>query len=107
MRLAPLQIQCRRQRLNGQALLGQVHQLFESSRVSHCQVSQHLSVHVNAGLLQARYKLAVIYTHLAAGGADTDDPQTTEIAFAFPPVPVGMRPGVQKGLFGPFIVAVG
>src|SRR5690606_7975634 len=51
----------------------------EGSLVAHGQVGQHLAVHADVGLLQARHELAVGDAEGTGAGVDTGDPQGAEL----------------------------
>src|SRR5580704_9229986 len=80
----------------------------KSGRVVGGHVGQNFAIQVYAGLLQAADKLTVGYFSRAAGSADADDPQRTEIALLAPPSDVAIAQRLLDGLLrGPIQLALG
>ena len=66
----------------------------------HGQVSQHLAVHFDLGLVQAIDETAVGQAKITCGGVDADDPETAELPLTLTAIAVGILPGLGDSLFG-------
>ncbi len=60
--------------------LGRLGKLGKRGHIIDCQISQHLTVDLDAGLVQAVHHAAVAYAIDPRRGIDTRDPQAPEIA---------------------------
>ncbi len=77
--------------------LGDVAKFSESGGIIYSQFSQHLAIHLDAGILQAVHHTAVGQAVHTSGGIDTHDPQATEISLAETTAGVGVGKGLHNG----------
>src|SRR3954453_8987270 len=61
----------------------------EGVGVADGDVREHLSIQLDAGLLEAEHELGVRHALTPRGGVDPGDPQAPEVPLAVAPVPVG------------------
>src|SRR6202050_1491752 len=75
-------------------------------RVAHRDVSEHLTVELHAGQLEAVHQLRVAHVVKTRRRVDARDPQPAKVTLAVAPVAVGVRVGLQQGLLGAPVVGV-
>src|SRR6185437_8430464 len=68
-------------------------------RVVHGEVGEDLSIHLDAGLLEAVHEHAIAHVVLVRRGVDADDPEATELALFVAPVAVGVLPAALDVFF--------
>ena len=85
---------------SGQLGLGQLGELGEGGLVIDGQLGEHLPVDLHIGQLQAVHEGGIVHAVGLAGGADTGDPELTEVALLHPAAGIGVGAGLHDGLFG-------
>src|SRR6185503_10029968 len=83
-----------------EARFGLLDDLAERGLVEHREVGEHLAVHVDARLLQARHELAVGHARVAGAGVDAGDPERAELALLVAAIAVGVLAGPHDRLLG-------
>ena len=76
----------------------------ESNGIMDSGLGEHLAVHVDAGELQAVHEGGIVHSVHLAAGADTGDPQLTEISLLALTSNVSIAKGLHNSLIGHLIV---
>lgn len=81
--------------------------IFEGFEILDCQLSEHLAVERDFGLLQLLDEARIVEGVASGvqGGADTSDPQAAHVAFAQLTTDVSVLASVQQCFFGAFVEA--
>jgi len=71
----------------------------EAIRVGNGNLTEHLSIQCDIGLLAATYELAVPYASLPACGVEPDDPESAKFTFSSSSVFLSVDTRPNSGLF--------
>ena len=72
----------------------------ESSGIMDSGLGEHLAVHVDTGELEAVHEGGVVHAVCLGGGADTGDPQLTEVSLLQLAADVSVAAGLHDSLLG-------
>jgi len=86
------------QRKSADCSFGGFNYSIEAGRIGNGDFAEHLAVQLDFGLFEAIDELAVPYTALAAGSAQTYNPKASEIAFS----PFAVDSGIDSRSYGGF-----